>query len=123
MVTTNSMADFIVFISVCAGILQIILFFKIWQMTNDVNKIKNNGGKNDLITRAKVSILKGDRVKAKDLLDDAFFTEIATAKIDGHLEEINPYSKIIKKYEEVYEDLNIVAPDFSLYNNPLELYK
>lgn len=120
---TNSTVDLFVIITVCAGILQIILFFKIWQMTNDVSKIRNKGEKSDLITKAKVSILKGDRVKAQEILNEAFFTEIATAKIDGNLEEINPYSKIIMKYEEIYEDLNIVTPNFSLYNNPLELYK
>lgn len=120
---TNSTVDLFIIITVCAGILQIILFFKIWQMTNDVSKIRNKGEKSDLITKAKVSILKGDRAKAQEILNEAFFTEIATAKIDGNLEEINPYSKIIMKYEEIYEDLNIVAPNFSLYNNPLELYK
>ena len=36
------MAEFLVFVSVVAGIFQIILFFKIWSMTNDVKELKNH---------------------------------------------------------------------------------
>ena len=34
------MEDFILFIAFVFGVLQIILFFKLWAMTNDVRKIK-----------------------------------------------------------------------------------
>ena len=41
MMAMGSMATIAVIVAMVFGILQIILFFKIWAMTNDIRKIKN----------------------------------------------------------------------------------
>lgn len=38
------MEIFIAIIAIVVGVLQIVLFFKIWVMTNDVKKIKGKNG-------------------------------------------------------------------------------
>ena len=58
------MQNFIGWIIIIFGVLQIILFFKIWIMTDDVTKIKNtiqaNGYPNG-ISPAKFELAMGDR--------------------------------------------------------------
>lgn len=36
------MVEFIAIVSLVAGILQIILFFKVWGMTNDIRELKKD---------------------------------------------------------------------------------
>ncbi|WP_294590896.1 hypothetical protein [uncultured Bacteroides sp.] len=54
------------------GILQIILFFKIWGMTNDVRQLKNEFMGNSDDWTLKKAILKGD----KDLISKMLFNEM-----------------------------------------------
>lgn len=59
------------------GILQIILFFKLWGMTNNIRKIADK--LNSKISRndqAQIELLKGDKDKAINLYKEAFFVEI-----------------------------------------------
>ena len=62
------------------GVLQIILFFKLWEMTNDVKKIslKHSPSKEDeLIDEAKLLCLDGEKENAFKCYKQAFFISIS----------------------------------------------
>ncbi|MDR1199517.1 MAG: hypothetical protein LBK94_11010 [Prevotellaceae bacterium] len=75
------MDDFVIVISLIfliATVLQVILFFKIWEMTKDVKRIKN-----EFLPFVKwskfnirVNILSGNKEKAKKLIIEKFFCSI-----------------------------------------------
>lgn len=99
------------------GVLQIILFFKVWNMTNDVSKIKKELSNNNYILSAQIAFLKGDRVKAKEYLDSALFVSLlesgeAAAKLVPHIVE-----PIKSKYKGIYDKMRFEMPDIELYND------
>lgn len=73
------MLNFISFIIVVVSVLQIVLFFKIWKMTNDVRKIKKKIDADleiDRTDKIRIALLKGDKQKAIELLTDKLATEL-----------------------------------------------
>ena len=86
------MIDFLSIILLVFGVLQIILFFKMWGMTNDVNNIKKKleiqpESEDLLITEAQIKALNGDKIEAFDLYQKAF-----------HKNVIELFNKTIKEY-------------------------
>lgn len=77
------MANITLFASIAIivfGILQIILFFKLWEMTNDVKKIslKHSPSKEDeLIDEAQLLCLDGEKERAFKCYKQAFFISIS----------------------------------------------
>jgi hypothetical protein len=115
------------FISIIFGILNIILFFKIWDMTDNVKSIKKNVDlfflhrqhaeieeKEDAVFEAKVSYFQGELIEAKKVLDRAFFHDLV--KI-SHLEYSfdERYNALVIKYKPLYEAMNIESPNFDKY--------
>lgn len=73
------MSIFISIITIIVAVLQIVLFFKIWVMTNDVKKIKEKMDADieiDRIDKIRIALLKGDKQKAIELLTDILATEL-----------------------------------------------
>lgn len=99
------------------GILQIILFFKVWGMTNDIKELKN-----ELISipdkwTLNKAILKGDKRKIEEILFNAMFICIKNAFDDSHsnLDGSNAtfverIAAIKKEYKEKYIKYGIVFP-------------
>lgn len=88
------MIDFLTIILLVFGVLQIILFFKIWGMTNNINKIKEElelRPKMDgqLITEAQLKALNGEKDQAFRLYQQAF-----------HKNVIEVFNKTINEYGE-----------------------
>ena len=86
------MIDFLTIILLVFGVLQIILFFKIWRMTNNVNCIKQKleiqpEAEDILIIGAQVKALNGDKEKAFELYQEAFYKNV-----------IELFNKTINKY-------------------------
>jgi hypothetical protein len=76
----GNVAFFTSIIIIASGILQIVLLFKVWEMTNDVRQIKEKQERhdiNELIKEAQASKLKGDEEKAIELYEKAFFSSIS----------------------------------------------
>lgn len=59
------------------GILQIILFFKIWGMTNNVKRIWKKIDNKDFLSDACVSYIKGNLEETERLANEAFLQEVA----------------------------------------------
>lgn len=86
------MIDFLTIVLAIFGVLQIILFFKMWGMTNDVDKIKRKletqpKEEDAIIIEAQLNSLNGDNEKAFELYKKAF-----------HLSLIELYNKTISEY-------------------------
>ena len=101
----ENMQNFIGWIIIIFGALQIILFFKIWIMTDDVTKIKNtiqaNGYPNG-ISPAKFELAMGNIEKAKELATREFISDIY--KI---------YSNVLKSENEEYvKRFNVIEQEY-----------
>lgn len=74
------MTTFLAIVSIVAGVLQIVLFFKIWGMTNNVGVIKDAiwDGNNSasIILDGQVSALAGDNEMAIKKYKEAFFKDV-----------------------------------------------
>ena len=86
------MIDFLTIILLIFGVLQIILFFKVWGMTNDVSKIQQRleiQPKEDdaIITEAQIKTLNGETEVAFALYQKAFYIIV-----------IELYNKTISEY-------------------------
>lgn len=113
------MEALIVCILVGYGILQIILFFKIWGMTNNITKINNKiyyKKKYDAIKEAKIMYYKGDLDKAKDILDTAFYKRlIELAEVESIF--VTKYPMLEASMKPIYETMGIISPDFEKYRD------
>lgn len=103
------MSNFILIIIIIAGVLQIVLFFKVWVMTNDVRKIREKMDADleiDRIDKMRIALLRGDKQKAIELLTDKLATELVKKSSEDN---ISPEGiKIIKeKYAEEFARLGV----------------
>ena len=64
-------------VMIAFGILQIILFFKIWGMTNNVKRIWKKIDNKDFLSDACVSYIKGNLEETERLANEAFLQEVA----------------------------------------------
>jgi len=103
------MSNFILIIIIIAGVLQIVLFFKVWVMTNDVRKIREKMDADleiDRIDKMRIALLRGDKQKAIEMLTDKLATELVKKSSEDN---ISPEGiKIIKeKYAEEFAKLGV----------------
>lgn len=82
------MSNFILIITIITGVLQIVLFFKVWVMTNDVRKIREKMDADleiDRIDKIRIALLKGDKQKAIELLTDKLATELVKKSSEDNI--------------------------------------
>ena len=108
------MIDFLTIILLIFGVLQIILFFKVWGMTSDVRKIKNNTINS--FDEAHKQIIIGNKEKAFEIYQRLYVEElikISELKLD--FEE--NYPKLVERYKYELSKLGEgYSIDFSEYN-------
>ena len=73
----EGLMNFTGFIIIAFGIMQIILFFKIWGMTNNVNRIWKKIDSKDFLSEACITYIKGDLEETNKLANEAFLQEVA----------------------------------------------
>lgn len=88
------------------GVLQIILFFKIWSMTNDIKKIANK----TTCKNYNYYILKGCKEDLAKVLEEDFITDLSDTYtrvgfISGYMDEI------IQRYINLFKTYNITFPE------------
>lgn len=94
---------FVSIVIIVFGILQIILFFKLWGMTNDVKKIRKSlpNVSSDL-SPAKMEFIIGNTDKAKEMLKKEFVLDVYES-----------YMKIVKENTEV-TDPSVMEKEYSI---------
>lgn len=103
------MLNFISFIIVVVSVLQIVLFFKIWKMTNDVRKIKKKIDADleiDRTDKIRIALLKGDKQKAIELLTDKLATELVRKSNEEYLTP-DEISALKEKYAKEFLKLGV----------------
>jgi hypothetical protein len=99
-------------IIIAASVLQIILFFKIWAMTNDVRALRENSvGHSNFVFEIRKLILLGEKKKAADILLNQFIRKIKDLNYDDLNANDGEYYK---------EDLNRKDKDFDKAKKELE---
>jgi hypothetical protein len=83
----DGMNIFVVLLIIVFAVFQLILFFKIWGMTNDVKEIKNKIPNNDRIRDAELAYITGNPEIAKKILDDYLEKTIKEEKEDRYTNE------------------------------------
>lgn len=110
----ENIAFFTLIIVIVFGVLQIILFFKIWGMTNDVRKIKNKTVNS--FNEAHKQIILGNKDRAFEIYQRLYVEElikISELKLD--FEE--NYPKLVEKYKYELSKLGEgYSIDFSEYD-------
>lgn len=92
------------------GVLQIILFFKLWKMTNDVKKIK------DKIIKPSVPIsiirreIKKKNPKIENMLFDAMWDDLEFVWENRYKYDTN-YPGHIEHFKELYEQAGVIFPE------------
>lgn len=103
------MLNFISFIIVVVSVLQIVLFFKIWKMTNDVRKIKKKIDADleiDRTDKIRIALLKGDKQKAIELLTDKLATELVRKSNEEYMTS-DEISALKEKYAKEFLKLGV----------------
>ena len=105
------------------GILQIILFFKIWGMTNNVKRIWKKIDNKDFLSDACVSYIKGNLEETERLANEAFLQEVAllSKSSESYEDWIDNYIKIKEKSVFTYAVL-ILSLSIFVNINSLEKY-
>lgn len=91
------------------AILQIILFFKVWNMTNNVNTIKNHLYPTDIQRELNKASIKGEKDKIKEILYNSLVEDLT--EIVGPNEKMLNTVNVISNYIELYKRYDIEFPD------------
>ena len=107
-------------VMIAFGILQIILFFKIWGMTNNVKRIWKKIDNKDFLSNACISYIKGDLEETEKLANEAFLQEVAllSKSSESYEDWLNGYKKLKDKYTRLFKKIDKPAPDFNKYEDP-----
>ena len=131
------MEDFFYFVGIIIivfSVLQVILFFKIWGMTNNTKKIKNVIQINEYpsgISPAKLELVLGNIEKAQDMAKKDFICEvyklyIYISKLDSlsNQEYTERFNNIEKKYKKMFDSTPsfIEFEKFSTYEKAKEIF-
>jgi hypothetical protein len=106
------MVEFIAIVSLIAGILQIILFFKVWGMTNDIRELKKDHFcETDIetyyqkATFARKNLVLGRKEQVKSMLLKNFIHNIEQNYINNE-QSLRPYVDNLKaQFEKIGEKL------------------
>lgn len=107
------------FAIIAFSILQIILFFKIWGMTNNVKRIWKNMNNGKIFSKANLSYIQGNIDEAEKLLNEAFLLDVVNlSQITSDWDEWDAgYNSLEEKYQRSFAKINRPAPDFKKYRN------
>ena len=115
----EGLMNFTGFIIIAFGIMQIILFFKIWGMTNNVNRIWKKIDSKDFLSEACITYIKDDLEETNKLANEAFLQEVAmlSKSSNAYADWEEGFNKLEKKYTRIFKKIEKPAPDFDKYRD------
>ncbi len=107
-------------LNVTLAILGLILFLKIWGMTNNVKRIWERSNNQDFEAKACYTYLKGDIDETERLLNEAFLQEVSflSKSITTNEDWQKGYRKVVAKYKRAFKKIDKPTPDFEKYKDP-----
>ena len=115
----NGFTLFLAIVFLVMGILQIILFFKVWGMTNYVKKLTQSITSPSLLDLANKAYLFGNKDAAKDLIEDLICQELtAIANTEYYTDKFfsEMYNISVNKHKQQCERMDIIV-DFTKYSD------
>lgn len=112
----EGMFTFVGIIIIVFGVLQIILFFKIWGMTNDVKRIKQKTEEKSILNPSyEFCMLSGENATAYMLIRDILVKELLDMSSKYSEENfIKTGNNLISKYYSQLKETKHPIPDFLL---------
>lgn len=101
------MMEFLSIVLLVFGVLQIILFFKLWGMTNDVRKIHKKMNADSYIS----CMMKGDKEGAYRIAVDRLFQELEACVYDNPNFFAEKAAPVIEKYRKMIEETGHKVPE------------
>ena len=101
------MLDILSIVLLVFGVLQIILFFKLWGMTNSVKKIYDKMNADGYCS----CMMKGDKENAYRIAVDRLFQELADCVYDNPNFFAEKTAPIIEKYRKMIEETGHKVPE------------
>lgn len=116
----EGLAIFVSLIIIAFGILQIVLFFKIWGMTNNIKRIWKKIDHEKNFSIAGLSYIQGNIDETEKLLNEAFLKDVVNlSENTNDWEEWDKgYNLLESKYTKAFKKIERPAPDFKKYRNP-----
>lgn len=103
------MMEFLSIVLLVFGVLQIILFFKLWGMTNDVKKINEKIESEDAVK----CIITGDKDKAFRILVNSLYDELRKKeKIWNKEYFVENMGGVVEKYRKLVEETGNKLPEY-----------
>ena len=113
------MGEVLIFVSIIAVIFGLILFFKVWNMANDIKEMKghlmpenhstsDNANYSVINNNVREAYLKGNMHIAQDLLTEKLLEKLLYSKIYDNYTDVN---SIIAQYEHVFNSLGFEIPE------------
>ena len=101
-------------VMIAFGILQIILFFKVWGMTNNVKRIWKKIDNKDFLSDACVSYIKGNLEETERLANEAFLQEVAllSKSSESYEDWVDSYRKNKREIYSSFKKIDKPAPRF-----------
>ena len=114
------MIDFLTIVLLIFGVLQIILFFKVWGMTNNIKRIWKKIDNKDFLSDACIAYIKGNMEETEKLVNEAFLQEVAllSKSSEDYVSCEKAFRELEEKYTKVFKKINKPTPDFKKYSNP-----
>lgn len=110
-------------IIVVFGILQLILFFKVWGMTNDTEKIKDKILNVSDIQKAELAYICGNKEAVEYYLHKSLISDLklyaGNSFAYGKYEDA--FERAKQRYTSYYNDYKADLPDFSKYEDKANL--
>lgn len=121
----EGMLTFIGWVIIIFGILQIILFFKVWIMTNNVAKIsKKMGCGNNKLHSVRATLLTEGADAAKKILLKSIVDDLMNFSENGINSGYDSYNQIIEHYSPVFKYLEMEIPqDIKNFNVRSSVWK
>ena len=104
--------ELIILVSVVAGVLQIVLFFKLWVMTNDVKKLRETLTSERAVNfkfEVRKLLCSGNKEKAKELLLNRFYKELSVLNYAGLDKGASNYAQVQNNID---SDFNKLKAEF-----------
>ncbi|WP_300699013.1 hypothetical protein [Bacteroides sp.] len=129
------MIDFLSIVLLIFGVLQIILFFKMWRMTNNIKEMRDKYLKEGYpygVSPAKIEFIIGNKEKAKEMAYREFISDVNILYIDisknrimsEEQEYTKEFEKLEKEFKEKYGDAasSIQFSEFSSFENAKKIF-
>lgn len=106
--------ELIALITIAAAILQIVLFFKVWAMINDIRALRNTfvfPASLDRDSEIRKALILGDRERAKEIIIQEFIAKVS----NGDTSNVEDFKKLKAKLNDKLSKIGAEIPPI-IYN-------